>query len=188
MPKFFTVKEAAHLTGKSTSSIRRLIYPILDHPKHADRAHIEPNVKKATELRLKGESFPWRISEAFLQRIPVDESKGKTQSKAHVSTADGAAAAMIEMLRQELEIKNQQIAAQNQQMTNQNEIMKGLSERLREGNILIGSLQQQLSLGDGSIRKPSESGHSQAETISKQGSRVTEAPINKIPWYRKKLF
>ena len=47
--------------------------------------------------------------------------------------------ALVEMLRKELDIKNQQI---NQQM----ELINGLSERMREGNILIGSLQQQLAL------------------------------------------
>src|SRR5437764_167611 len=45
MPTFLTVKEAARLTGKSPSSIRRIIYPILKNNSHPDRVHIQPNVE-----------------------------------------------------------------------------------------------------------------------------------------------
>src|SRR5262245_148444 len=65
---FLTVKEAAAKTGKSPSSIRRLIYPILENDEHADRPHIEPNPAEARVLRLKGENFAWRVSEEFLAR------------------------------------------------------------------------------------------------------------------------
>ena len=37
------------------------------------------------------------------------------------------------------------------------ELINGLSERLREGNILIGSLQQRLALPQGKERAPVES-------------------------------
>ncbi len=42
---------------------------------------------------------------------------------------------MIQMLQMELDIKNQQIESQNQ-------LLKGFSERMHEGNVLIGSLQK----------------------------------------------
>ena len=47
MATFLTVKEAAKLTGKSTSSIRRVIYPIIHDDAHADRSHILPSVEEA---------------------------------------------------------------------------------------------------------------------------------------------
>lgn len=149
MTKFLTVKEAAQATGKSASSIRRIIYPILENDQHPDRVHIEPTVKEAKALRLKGENFPWKISEELLRReIPAGTSKSAAGSKTGSPQSNDGSAALIEMLRGELEIKNQQIAAAN-------ELMKGLNERLREGNILLGSLQQQLALTDGSARNKS---------------------------------
>ena len=182
MAKFLTVKEAAQLTGKSPSSIRRVIYPVLDNPKHSDRPHIEPSVKRATELRLKGENFAWKISEEFLKwEIPAGDTKGKTgPHKTHTSNTDGGSAAMIEMLRQELGIKNQQIAAQN-------EVIKGLSERVREGNVLMGSLQQRLSLTDGSSRNTS--GIVEAAASKPDAEQGSDAPIaKKTHWLFRKIF
>jgi hypothetical protein len=198
MPKLLTVKEAAQLTGKSPSSIRRIIYPILENPKHPDRSQIEPSAKKATELRLKGENFPWRISEEFLKRIPVDESKAKSALKGTAASSDASSAVFIEMLRQELAIKNQQIATQNQLIANQNEIMKGLSERLREGNILIGSLQQQLALPDASRHKngivdaASEQGSEGTQTTNTEtlppSEKKDQSPPTKPHWLFRKIF
>lgn len=139
VPTFLTVKEAAHLTGKSPSSIRRLIYPIIEDDNHPDRSHIEPSVEQAHALRVKGEQFAWKLSEDLLRRlVPQSASPGgeKGAPSSRESTGDGT---LLAILRSELEIKNQQI-------TQQMELINSLSERLREGNILIGSLQSQLAL------------------------------------------
>ena len=74
MANFLTVKEAAQRVGKSSSSIRRIIYPILEDDRHPDRVHIEPDVETATALRLKGESFPWKLSEDLLRRAVPEGS------------------------------------------------------------------------------------------------------------------
>ena len=50
------------------------------------------------------------------------------------------------MLRRESDIKNTQITQQLEVITKQAGLIDGLSERLREGNILIGTLQQRLAL------------------------------------------
>src|SRR5438046_2006499 len=77
MAPFLTVKEAAQLTGKSPSSIRRVIYPIIHDDAHADRGHIQPSVEEAMQLRVKGENFPWRLSEELLHReMPVEKEQG----------------------------------------------------------------------------------------------------------------
>lgn len=172
MAKFLTVKEAAEITGKSTSSIRRIIYPILENDQHPDRSHIEPDVKTAKSLRVKGENFAWKISGELLRReIPERGAKGTPESKSSSTAGNDQSAAIIDMLRNELGIKNTQIATQN-------ELLKGLSERLREGNILIGSLQQQLSLTDGSARKRSDA--DEAESHSAKPEKGSDpAPVAK---------
>lgn len=175
------MNEAAELTGKSPSSIRRIIYPILDNPKHPDRSHIEPSAKKATELRLKGESFAWRISEELLGReIPANDSKGAKATKRNSAELGDASAAIIDVLKGELDIKNQQIAAQN-------EVIKGLSERVREGNVLMGSLQQRLSLTDGASPR-NNSDIVEAGTSSPQTEKGSEAPPKKTHWLFRKIF
>lgn len=146
MPEFLTVKEAAAIVGKSPSSIRRILYPILENDGHADRDQIWPGVEEARALRVKGESFPWKLTAELLHREVPPETASAKEEPANRSSTAGAEGELLAMLRGELSIKNQQI-------TEMAELMKGLSERLREGNILMGTLQKQLALGDGRERE-----------------------------------
>jgi hypothetical protein len=136
-PTFLTVNEAARTVHKSPSSIRRIIYPIVRDDQHPDRHHIQPSVEEALRLRTKGENFPWRLSEELLRReVPIEAGSDASRSAAdgmRSSPGDGYTE-LLAMLRRELDIKNTQI-------TQQMELISGLSERLREGNILLGSLQ-----------------------------------------------
>ncbi len=182
MTTFLTVKEAAKLTGKSPSSIRRILYPILEDNRHADRHHIEPDVATAKSLRVKGENFAWKISEELLHReVPAGAAK-TMGSKASALGGSDQSADIIDMLRKELDIKNSQIATQN-------ELLRGLSERLREGNILIGSLQRQLSLPDGSARNKTEV--VDAGTASQKPKQGSDAPVEspaKPHWLFRRIF
>ena len=179
MAKFLTVKEAAKLIGKSPSSIRRILYPILENDQHPDRKHIEPNPEDAKALRLKGENFPWKISEELLRReVPTDGSKAAAESRTATPAGAGGSVAIIDMLRNELEIKNRQIETQN-------ELLKGLSERLREGNILIGTLQQQMALSDGSKRNRPDVMDAKAEAgkAEKGSEPTTPSAAKKSGWF-----
>lgn len=150
MTPFLTVKEASRLTGKSPSSIRRVIYPIIRDDAHTDRSHIQPSVEDALQLRMKGENFAWRVSEELLHReVHVETVREKTPGASSSDSSPRADAELLTMLREELQIKNQQIAQTSELIAKQMELISGLSERLREGNVLIGSLQQRLALTDG---------------------------------------
>ena len=101
------------------------------------------------QLRMKGENFAWHLSEELLHReMPADAGPAKPNplSARPGSQAEGD---LLAMLRGELEIKNQQIGQQSELISKQMELISGLSERLREGNVLIGSLQQHLALPEG---------------------------------------
>ena len=183
MATFLTVKEAAQLIGKSPSSIRRILYPILEDDNHPDRHHIEPDPEAARALRLKGENFPWKISEELLRR-EAGTGSAKPTGTPRPAGADVSdqSATIIEMLRSELEIKNQQIASLN-------DLTKGLSERLREGNILMGSLQKQLSLGEGSGRRTSDVVDADTRTATEKGTKRSPAdPEKKKHWLFRKIF
>ena len=156
MSSFLTVKEAATLTGKSPSSIRRVIYPIIRDDNHANRVQIAPTVDEVTQLRIKGENFAWRISEELLRReVPVETAKPTGEDHGSPQPRTEGDTELLAMLRRELDVKNQQITQQSEMLSKQMELISGLSERLREGNILIGSLQKQLTLPDGGSRPAS---------------------------------
>ncbi len=177
MSTFFTVKEAAQRAGKSPSSIRRLIYPIIGDDKHADRQHIQPTVIEVLELRTKGENFAWRISEELLQReMPPDAPREQEADTRPAHATRFAESELLTMLRRELDIKNQQITQQTDMISRQMELLSGLSERLREGNILIGSLQRQLALPDGSSR--TKNAAAEAQTVNPGGG---DSPPKKTP-------
>lgn len=183
MTTFLTVKAAATFSNRSPSSVRRIIYPILEDNRHADRHHIEPDVTTAKSLRVKGESFAWKVSEELLRRVMAEEgTKTNSESKPVSKNVPDQSAAILEIFRKQLDIKDQQIAAQN-------DVIKGLSERVREGNILMGSLQQQLSLTDGSSRgKTGVVEADQPSTITKQRSEPTSETDKKTHWLFRKIF
>jgi len=157
MPAFLTVKEAATLTGKSPSSIRRVIYPVVRDDKHPDRHHVQPSIEDVLQLRLKGDNFAWRLSEEMLRReIPVEPAAERDATPLS-RIAPGEGRELLSMVQAELAIKNGQITQQGELIAKQMELISGLSERLREGNILIGSLQRQLQLTDGQKWQPTTS-------------------------------
>lgn len=183
MTTFLTVKQASQRTGKSTSSIRRIIYPILKHDDHADRAHIEPTPKDAMKLRMQGENFAWKLSEELLLReIKPDTGADKANANSSSKLSLHADGELFATLRRELDIKNQQITQQGELLRTQMELISGLNERLREGNILILSLQQRLALTDGRERKDAEPLKSKrAPPLPPQKSMNRPAPIPAKP-------
>lgn len=142
MPEFLTVAEASKLTGKSPSSIRRIIHPITKDDAHPDRALIQPSADEARERRVKAETFAWRISEELLRKAVRVETPPPNPAATMPPPLGTAEAELLAMLRRELDIKNEQIAQQGQTIAS-------LSERLREGNLMIHGLQQRLTLTDG---------------------------------------
>lgn len=192
MSQFLTVKEAASTTGKSPSAIRRIIYPIIESDSHPDRESIRPTPDEVRELRMRGDNFAWRISEEFLRsKVPAESSSDKNNAARPPNEEIGDHAELITMLRDELAIKNQQISQQSQMLSQQMELISGLSERLREGNVLIGTLQQQSRLSEG--RHSSKQGivdaKSEKQDSKSQTSKGNNArPTSKAPKTKKGFF
>lgn len=182
MSSFLTVKEAARLTGKSPSSIRRIIYPIIHDDSHADRAQIQPSVEEAMQLRVKGENFAWRLSEELLRReLPADESSSSDRILSPSKSSNQAEGELLAMLRGELEIKNHQIAQQSELISKQMELINGLSERLREGNVLLGTLQQRIALPEARPANPTVPAKPNRATSAKPEKGSTIPPKNLKP-------
>lgn len=139
---FLTIAEAVERTGSSPSTIRRLIRTITDTASHADRNGIEPTPAQVAAFKKKGENFTWRIREDVLRK------NFKGAQKQHKKTASEPTGDIMSILQNELELKNHQIEKQW-------EVIHALNDRLREGNILMGSLQKRL--GPPPEQSPAES-------------------------------
>ncbi len=127
-----TIAEATEKTNRSASTIRRIIRTITDDPSHPDREGIEPTQKEVTAFKKKGDNFTWKIREDVLMKHCA--SAPKENKKSMVEREE-----IVHMLQRELTLKNQQIEKQF-------EVIQSLNERIREGNILMGSLQKHLAL------------------------------------------
>lgn len=152
MSDFLTVTEAARHTGRSASSLRRrILYPIIENAQHPDRSHLKPSVEEVQRLRMKGENFAWQISRTLLDReAPAKSSAGNANEKSKGGGGDEPSVREVAtLLREQLLLSQQQLVVKDQQIAAQLEITRSLNDRLREGNILIGSLQRQLSLTSG---------------------------------------
>ena len=109
MADFLTVKEAAEKTGKSTSSIRRIIYPIVKDDLHPDRSQVQPSPEEARELRIKGENFPWRLSQELLDREIIEKQPSANSSSMASAGDDAPLRELTILLRDQLEKSQTQL-------------------------------------------------------------------------------
>ena len=158
-PSFLTISEAASKSGRSLSTIRRIIRTITDAKSHPDRAGIQPSIAEVAQLKKKGEIFSWRIRDDVLEHqlkiAPKEEKKKATEQQGDI----------LSILRRELELKNGQIEKQW-------EVIHALNDRLREGNILMGSLQQRLALPEA----PSKHGEPVEATVVQSSMDASKEP------------
>ena len=131
---FLTIREAAERTGHSTHKIRRLIKSIAEHPTDADRGDIEPSAADVARLDADGVQFTWRVAEELVRRKLGDVPTAAFATNGKREGESGDFVALMQrvttQLTEQLRVKDDQIAA--------------LNERLRESNLLMASLQQQL--------------------------------------------
>lgn len=171
---YLTIGEAAKQTRRSPSTIRRIIRSITDGQSNEDRSGIEPRPKAVEASKKKGENFTWRIREdILLKNMP---SALKEEEKSLARSSSKMEKGILQIFRQELNLKNRQIEKQW-------EVIKSLNDRLREGNILMGSLQQRLALPAADSHAPaSVSSHSVEPSIE-----VKRASKRKVQDVKEKL-
>jgi hypothetical protein len=140
-----TVSEAIKLTGKSESTIKRLLREIAANPTHADRSLIDPSHEEVEKRKAAGDSYVWRIApELLLKRFPV-ESTGEA-STADSPTGQPTSDLVVTILREQLHSKDEQIRTLEVQLDRKDDQIANLNERQRESNILMKELQQRLAI------------------------------------------
>jgi hypothetical protein len=168
---FITIAEATEKTGRSASTIRRLIRTITETADHPDRDSIEPTAKQAATFKKKGENFTWKIREDIVMKnfgsAQHHDKKSITEPKTDI----------LSILQNELSLKNQQIEKQW-------EVIHALNDRLREGNILMGSLQKRL--GPPASESPTETTVEASVEPSKEAVTASTKEKRKfLGWLRK---
>lgn len=144
MSTFLTIKEASDRTGRSVSTIRRLVRDIVTEDAHSDRNQIHPTVAEVKKLQGQEVQFAWKLSEDLLIRSfgPLDTA----HKQVHAEAAGEGIEKVLGVLKEELQSKERQLVAKDSQIEKLGTIIGSLNDRLREGNLLMASLQQQLQL------------------------------------------
>ena len=138
--KFLTVKEATAFTGKSTSTIKRLIREVITDPNHHDREQVLPPHEEVEERRLAGEPYSWKISEELLlSRYPQEADSNETKDSASQSGGVIEQDRLVSVLEKSISVLESELVAKNSQIAQ-------FQERQREQNLLLKQLQEQLAI------------------------------------------
>src|SRR5690349_17873117 len=126
MNDFVSVTEAIGLTGKSVSSIRRVI----------KRVSGTNAVKKDGERYLIKKDV--LLKELGIQAATNEDTQTGTQLNTPLDTHDY----LLEILKEQLERQSQQLQKKDEQIAQKDDQITKLIERLRETNILMSTSQQ----------------------------------------------
>lgn len=148
MDQHLTFGEALAFTGKSKSTLRRLLREIASNPQHPDRLSILPSVEEVERRKAAGEPYVWKMDRQFLlRRFPADDPKSSTQREGDGASPTSASGdLMLQILRDQLQSKDQQIRTLETQLDRKDAQISDLNSRMQEFNVLMRELQQKLAL------------------------------------------
>ncbi len=150
MEQHLTVREAKAFTGKSESTIKRLIREIVADPQHADRGLILPSPEEVERRKAAGDTFVWKLNRDLLtRRFPQDDSSeegigGARRAGEGANSETPDLRPIIKVLREQLHSKDRQRQTLETQLDRKDDQIKNLNERMHESNVLMGELQRRL--------------------------------------------
>ena len=145
MDQHLTVTEARKLTGKSDSTIKRMIRDIVQDANHPDRSFILPSHDEVERRKKANEPYVWKIdSELLRRRFDMGGQASGTDESPKQSTGGGEHDIVLQVLREQLKSKDSQLHTLEVQLDRKDEQISNLNERMRESNILMKELQQRL--------------------------------------------
>jgi len=150
MDQHLTVREARAFTGKSESTLKRLIREVTADANHSDRSQILPPPEEVERRKKTGDVFVWKINQDFLlRRFPKttdEEGSGASHTRPITESRDGNGEAIIQVLRDQLVSKDRQLQTLETQLDRKDEQIKSLNERMHETNTLMRELQVRLAI------------------------------------------
>lgn len=126
MAKFHTIKQAADITGKSESTIKRLLTEIKNSPDSPDRSQILPMPEQYEQFKEEGILFHWQLSEellrqrfadAFQPEMPEKKPGEGTANSQSPNSADERYVDRLERDVDRLEDTNRELRRQNESLT-----------------------------------------------------------------------
>lgn len=180
MDQHLTVKEAVKLTGKSESTIKRLIREVVKESNHVDRDSILPPHDDVERRREAGEPYIWKIDrQLLLRRFPQEESTEEGSKDRRSTSTDNNSAPIIEVLREQLQSKDRQLQTLETQLDRKDEQIGALNERMRESNILMKELQEKVAIA-APLTKPQDAEVVIADDESKSKEGSVDSAHSKI--------
>ncbi len=144
MDQHLSVSEARQFTGKSESTIKRLLREITGDPQHIDRPFILPSVDEVERRKTAKEPYAWKIDrQLLLRRFPQDDpaESGGAAAGGPVTTP---VELVMQVLQEQLRSKDEQLRTLEKQLDRKDDQIISLNERMRESNVLMRELQQRL--------------------------------------------
>jgi hypothetical protein len=113
-------------------------------------------------------------------------TEGETEPAVATAGEDPSTRELIIFLRDQLQQSQEQLQVKDRQIESLSELMKSLNERLGEGNILIGSLQRQLSpplatVKDASVVPTEQKPASKPPHAPRPATKKNEPTVSKVP-------
>ena len=146
MDQHLSVSEAREFTGKSESTIKRLLREIVADPQHVDRPFILPSAEEVERRKAAKEPYVWKIDrQLLLRRFPQEdaaESGGVTAGGPAIAPAE----LVMQVLQEQLRSKDEQLRTLEKQLDRKDDQIASLNERMRESNVLMRELQQRLAI------------------------------------------
>jgi hypothetical protein len=184
MNELLSVSEARKLTGKSESTIKRMIHEITADENHEDRGLIEPSHEELERRKAEKEPYVWKIHKSLLEkRYPVhapspnsgqDGSSGVGDS----SKNDLVHSQLIELLQSQIKTLETQLDRKDEQIANAN-------QRTEEIHVLMQTLQKHMGLKAPNNLDPNVVTANPSEGIQKKGSSLREILNRPIRIFRK---
>jgi hypothetical protein len=148
MPDYLSVSEARKYTGKSESTIKRMIREIANTPDHEDRGLILPSQDELAKRKAANEPYVWKIDKELLDKRYPRSAPG--HEGGHAGGESSATATshsqLIELLQSQLSGKDEQLQILAVQLDRKDTQIENLNKRMSESNVLMQTLQKRLAL------------------------------------------
>lgn len=150
MTDLLSVRDARKYTGKSESTIKRMLREIVSDPQHEDRGLIQPSHEELREKKKNGEPYHWKISKKLLdKRYPSNDSAhgtvhGTEQGRGESGLNGPSHSQFIELLQDQITSKDAQIKTLETQLDRKDEQIANWDKRTQEIHILMQTLQKRL--------------------------------------------
>ena len=147
MDQHLSVSEAREFSGKSETTIKRLVKEIVGEAGHPDRGYLLPPPEEIERRRASKEPYSWRIDrQLLLRRFPPDTTETASRGSRDAEPIPPQMDLVMHVLQDQLKSKDEQLKTLERQLDRKDEQIASLNDRQQESNVLMRELQQRLAI------------------------------------------